>query len=42
MGQIARQLANGFRDILLGMRKDDIGKKRYRCSYRLWRSQSFI
>lgn len=26
MGQIARQLANGFRDILLGMRKDDIGK----------------
>ena len=26
MGQIARQFANGFRDILLGMRKDDIGK----------------
>ena len=26
MGLIARQLANGFRDILLGMRKDDIGK----------------
>lgn len=26
MGQIARQLANGFRDILLGIRPKDIGK----------------